>query len=280
MTEASATTLVAVRADTGERLTIGDAPTESLRLLSDHRLLHCPDCGGMLTLKAGPLRVHHFAHTSLAQCADPEREPETDSHRQGKLLLYSHFRKGAQTALVERHFPATNQRADVYVEMPDGLRYALEFQQANNSLERWLDRHNQYTDQGIHDIWFLGQSRYNESYAPHAISAYDPLPVPRDVFGAASGAFRIRELERALLAANPELLFLEPESAILTVLLARDVRNYTLLAYRYRLPLAECVLKDGRLWTPLDPHLESYRRYMLHRHFAPSVPDPDLDSET
>src|SRR3954451_1389808 len=131
------TTLVALRSDTGERVTIGDNAIEELRSLSDAHLLLCPFCNSPLTLKAGPVRVHHFAHASLADCSAIDHEPESDSHRQGKLLLYQTFRHGSVAGQLERHLPATDQRADVYIHMPGDLKYALEFQQANNSVGRW-----------------------------------------------------------------------------------------------------------------------------------------------
>lgn len=266
----SETTLVATRLDTGERVTIGDLPLETLRALSDQHLLRCPNCDTPLTLKAGPVRIHHFAHTSLAQCAAIDHEPETDGHRQGKLRLYQHFRHSAQIATLEQHLPQTDQRADVYIELPNAsstCRYALEFQQANNSMTRWTERHRLYRSAGVADIWFLGQIRYGERQndPPHPISSYDPMPVPRDVFQAVSGAFRASELEKAIIAVEPTLFFLDPETGDLTILLVRTLHGNTIHAYRYRLPLAECQLKDGYLWTPLDPLLADYRRYLEER---------------
>lgn len=259
----SETTLVAIRSDTSDRITVGDLPLDVLRHLSDERLLRCPHCSELLMLKAGPIRIHHFAHTNLELCAVIDHEPETDEHRQGKLLLYQQFRYGAALAMLECHLPATDQRADVLVAMPDGQRYALEFQQANNSTERWLERHVLYRGQGVNDIWFLGQVRYQESptESPKPIAPYDPLPVPRNDFEAASGLFRVRELEKAILSAEPMLYYLDPSNGSLTILLVRDVRNNTLRAYRYRLPLSACLLGEGRLWTPLDPLLDDYHRY-------------------
>lgn len=251
------TTLVARHAETGERLTIGDAPLELLRTLSDTRLLRCENCGGSLTLKAGTLRIHHFAHVNLDTCAAPDYEPETDTHREGKLLLYRHFRRGAREAAIERHLPNTDQRADVYIEMPGGSCYALEFQQANNTAEHWSQRHMLYAGIGLHDIWFLGQIRYQESRSEplRPISPYDPSRVPRREYEAAAGAFRIREMERAILASMEgykRLYYLDSESGMLTILLAREVHHQTLRAYRYRLPLESCTLRAGGLWTPLD----------------------------
>jgi competence CoiA-like predicted nuclease len=72
------TTLVATRTDTNERLTIGDLSTDELRTLSDARLLRCLHCGGSLMLKAGSVRLHHFAHVTLSDCSTVDHETETD----------------------------------------------------------------------------------------------------------------------------------------------------------------------------------------------------------
>ncbi len=262
------TTLVAIRTDTGERITISDLPLETLRGLSDTHQLRCPSCNTLLTLKAGPVRLHHFAHVSLADCDAFDHEPESDSHRQGKLALYQHFRQGALTATLEQHLPQTDQRADVYIEMPGEvagpIRYALEFQQANNDVARWINRHTLYRGSGLFDIWFLGQIRYQErrSEPLRPISPFDPLPVPRQDYEAASGSFHARELEKAILSVESRLVYLDPENAMLTILVARELHGNTLRAYRYRLPLAECTLRDGQLVTPLDPLLIDYARYL------------------
>jgi hypothetical protein len=263
----SETTLVAIRTDTGERINISDLSLDVLRTLSDAHELRCPQCKGFLTLKAGPVRIHHFAHTSLADCSTIDHEPESDSHRQGKLMLLQHFRQGAKLATLEQYLSQTDQRADVFIQTLDGSRYALEFQQANNSVGRWGERHALYRSIGISDIWFLGQIRYQERTGEplHAISPYDPLPVPRTEFHAMAGSFQARELEKAILAVQPMLHYLDPESGEVTILVSRDLHGNTLRAYRYLLSLSDCTLRNGKLWTPLDPLLDDYHRYRAQR---------------
>jgi len=258
----SETTLVALRTDTSQRVAIGDHSAELLRRLSDQHLLACPQCHSPLVFKGGAVRIHHFAHISLADCTWADHENETDSHREGKLRLYQHFRQGARTATLEQHFRATDQRADVYVEAADARRYALEFQQASQSALRWNERRRLYRSLGVIDLWFLGQVRYQERLSSPltSISPYDPLPVPRHEFEAASGVWQVRELEKAICAAEHELYYLDPETGLVTLLLARDVRGNTLRGYRYRFLLAACSLHAGRLVTPLDPLLVEYRQ--------------------
>ncbi|HRE49036.1 MAG TPA: competence protein CoiA family protein [Aggregatilineales bacterium] len=269
------TTLTARRADTKAILTIGDQPTEAIRALSDAGLLRCPECDGAVILKAGAVRLHHFAH--LAACTNGHGEAETDSHRAGKWALYDHFRLKSTLAALE--WRLGEQRADVYIEAAaEGTvgRFALEFQQANNSAAEWDTRHAGYRALGVTDCWFLGQVRYGErrGEALRPISPYDPIPTPREGFEAAAGAFALREMERAILTSQlaagdlPRLVYLDPDDAMLTILLPRDLMAATLRAYRYRLPLTACHLTSGGLWTPLDNALEGYRIYaQKHRHF-------------
>jgi hypothetical protein len=258
------TTLVAQHTETGQRLTIGHSPLEALRALSEARRLCCPHCQGALVLKAGAVRVHHFAHVSADSCASADHEPETDEHRQGKLHLYHQFREGATAASLEQHLPATDQRADVLITVA-GQRYALEFQQANNQAARWLARHAMYRDQGVADVWFLGQVRYQPAEALTPISTFEPLPVPPDVYEAATAAFRVREMEKAMLTVDPVLRYLDPERGLLTVLLARELHANVLRAYQYRLPLRDCTLHEGRLHTPLDRLLTEYWAYWAYQ---------------
>jgi hypothetical protein len=265
----TATTLVALRKDTGAQVTIADTPIEDLRELSDAGLLRCVHCGGVLRLKAGDVRLHHFAHVTVEPCDAVDHEPESESHRTGKFLLYQHFREGARFATMEYHLATTDQRADVYVEKR-AVRYALEFQQANNTIDRWLERHRLYRQAGVVDLWFLGISRYGERHAPRPISPYDPLPVPQNEFNAMSVEISVRELEKAILSVTHEFFYLDPDSGQITALLARDsVRDLahknTLRAYHYQFPLADCTLADGYLKTPLDPFLGEYRAYIRER---------------
>jgi hypothetical protein len=51
---------------------------------------------------------------------------------------------------------------------------------------------------------------------------------------------------------------------MVTLLVERDTRHYTLRAYRYRFPLTECSLRDGGLWCPLEPQLVDYRAIKRH----------------
>jgi hypothetical protein len=265
----AAPTLVARRTDTGDLLTVADDPAQ-LRALSDARLLTCPHCGSALLYKAGNVRLHHFAHISLNDCTYADHEPESEMHRLGKFTLFRKFRAGASEAALERHIPQTDQRADCFVTHGNNS-YALEFQQANNTAERWTERHTMYRSQNICDLWFLGTVRYQASTSqpPRPVTPYDPLPVPRGVYEASAGMFRIREMEKAMLRVSDRLVYLDPETELLTILLSRLVSANTLRAYRYVVPMAEAELRDGALWTPLETLLQEYYKFRGARQTQP-----------
>jgi hypothetical protein len=144
----------------------------------------------MVVLKAGSILAPHFAHLPGAVCSHRDAEPETDQHREGKALLARWLCAKLRESVVtmEAVVTETGQRADVLVTLPDGGRVAVEFQCADLGTREWQRRHDLYRSNGIRDLWLLGGSRLIRGDA----------------------GFRLSELERALLASNAPLLFLDP----------------------------------------------------------------------
>ncbi len=227
MNENSRQNLLAARCG-ARRVTIGLDDGEELRRLSDARLLTCPGCGATVTLHAGSVRAHHFAHRPGAQCRLPQSEPETEEHRAGKLLLARWLRACLPNAevVVEAFLPETGQRADVMLIVADASRgagsvrrIALEFQCANLAARDWQRRHRLYRQNGIEDLWLLGGSRLH--LAPAAPSSAASLAGSVLKRGEASetgragivATLRTGDLERALLQANAPLLFLDAAGA-------------------------------------------------------------------
>ena len=178
----------------GLRVSIGAEDSDELKRLSDRKALTCPVCNSIVTLHAGRVRAHHFAHLPGANCFIPHSEPESEEHRTGKLELANWLRKKIPDGKVtlEAWFPETKQRADVYLETsePGKERVALEFQCANLSSREWHRRHSLYRQSGILDLWFLGGSRFHSE----AMTSNS---------GAAKQFFlRTTELERTLILAK------------------------------------------------------------------------------
>lgn len=141
-----------------------ESQEEPLRIASRDGRLVAPCCGARLILKWGRRKVRHFAHAPRTDCPYSRwSEPESPEHMAGKALLYDWCRRvfgqTARLLALEHPLPETLQRPDVYLELPDGTRYALEYQRSAISPNEWAERHAGYQRLGIHDIWLFGENR-------------------------------------------------------------------------------------------------------------------------
>jgi hypothetical protein len=240
----------------GRRVTIGLDHPDELRRLSDARALTCPGCGGLVVLHAGTVRAHHFAHLPGAVCHLPQTEPETEEHRAGKLLLARWLRERLPEAevIVEAYLPATQQRADVLVVIPETIsgpareprRIALEFQCANLTAREWRRRHQLYRADNIEDLWLLGGTRLVRDEQQPIMATGDAIR-STDFSSALASApastkgpvtLRTTELERALLWDGAPLLFLDAVGARMPVERLARFRPH---------PTAQAIRPVGRL---------------------------------
>lgn len=111
----------------------------------------CPGCGADLVLKAGEVKIPHFAHRSLADC-DASSEPETPLHLHGKLQLQEFFSRLNHSAELEKYLPAIKQRADLFVRQ----NMAIEFQCSAISASQIRSRTEGYQSIAIESQWILG----------------------------------------------------------------------------------------------------------------------------
>lgn len=143
-----------------------DGQEAALRAASHAGRLISPCCRKPLVLKWGLRVVRHFAHHPGAQCPyERWSEPESPEHAAGKLLLYQWCRQAFPHGRVALEHPIaqTCQRPDVLVELPDGERYAIEYQRSAISLRVWTERHEGYRSLGITDIWVMGENRLHDA---------------------------------------------------------------------------------------------------------------------
>lgn len=148
-------------------LIIGITTEEELRQLSDSRALICPECKSLLIYRAGKIRAPHFAHLIGTECQTAQTEPETEEHRNGKILLVQWLHKALPTAQITLEAPLqdTGQRADVLL-CHESQQIAVEFQCANLSQREWKRRHQLYRNADIQDLWILGSSRLHYTHSP------------------------------------------------------------------------------------------------------------------
>jgi len=171
----------------GETILVHERRWESeeafLRSAARAGRLLAPCCGAPLVLRWGQRKIRHFAHPPQVSCPyDRWSEPESAEHAAGKVLLYDWCRRhlGARLRLLalEHPLPETLQRPDVYLELDDGSRNALEYQRSAISPGEWTERHAGYAGLGIHDIWVLGRTAWR-THSPQQSSRPGGAPGSR-----------------------------------------------------------------------------------------------------
>ncbi len=169
-----------------------ETAVEQLQQWSRNRVLHCPNCRGIVHVRGGPDKRTqlHFAHQK-GECAW-STEQESVRHAQGKIVLAHWLREQfpqTQVTLEER-LPEPNRIADIFVAHADGQRWAVEFQCAPLDIEEWKHRRGAYRKAGIIDTWIIGENRREKQEAfieaiisiAHEVLFLDPLVAPAHIW--------------------------------------------------------------------------------------------------
>jgi hypothetical protein len=148
---------VALRQDTRERVDITQYPSPKKEALK-HYVLLCQECGGVLRIKEGYVRVAHFAHLPGAHCG---AAGESQEHRNGKMYLRDHltdiFPDYAEAVFdFEYRVPEGDRIIDLLVTLPDGRKIAHEVQLASITTKELQERTDDYAKAGISTVWWLG----------------------------------------------------------------------------------------------------------------------------
>lgn len=118
----------------------------------------CPDCGNILYLKIGSIKIPHFAHKSHSDC-ESYSERESCLHLQGKILLHDFFTSKHFSVELEKYLPEIRQRADLLV---DG-KTVIEFQCSAISAHDVLRRTASYSKLGLNSAWIFGNTENLEN---------------------------------------------------------------------------------------------------------------------
>ncbi|MCJ7840360.1 hypothetical protein MUB24_05400 [Lederbergia sp. NSJ-179] len=128
---------------------------------------YCPACKEPLILKAGKIRIPHFAHKREANCSFLFAEPESPQHLLGKKHLYTHYKRQGLDVHLEYYLSEIQQRPDLFVKK-ENQAYAIEYQCSPLSRNRLKERTDGYRKMGILPIWIIGgppyKKRKNTSY--------------------------------------------------------------------------------------------------------------------
>ena len=99
----------------GTLVTVPEKMTsELLSYMKRAQPYYCPCCESELILKAGSIKIPHFAHKSNASC-NASAEPESDYHLLAKRQLFTWFISYGYDAELETYIPSIKKRADILV---------------------------------------------------------------------------------------------------------------------------------------------------------------------
>lgn len=116
---------------------------------------YCMECRGILRLREGERRQHHFYHISLSKSC--RQNGKSAAHLQVQLNLQNALPQGE--AFLEYRFPEVNRIADV-VWLPKKLIF--EVQCSPLTKEEAQARNSDYKSCGYQVIWILHDKRYNQ----------------------------------------------------------------------------------------------------------------------
>ncbi|EDL63736.1 competence protein CoiA [Bacillus sp. SG-1] len=137
-----------------KKISLTRLSSEEITLLKEQEFF-CPECCSPLILKAGDIKVPHFAHKSRTHC-EGRHEPETFHHLRGKAILFQHFSSFIPYVALERYLADIHQRPDIFIHF-GGRNFALEYQCTPISSTEFTKRTKGYMNAGIEPIWILGK---------------------------------------------------------------------------------------------------------------------------
>lgn len=126
-----------------------------LALIKASAPYYCPCCATELVIKAGAMKIPHFAHKSNTSC-HASSEPESPYHLLAKRQLFSWLKDHGYQAELEAYLPVIKKRADILVKSEEQT-YAFEFQCSTISEAVFIERTESYKSLDITPIWILAE---------------------------------------------------------------------------------------------------------------------------
>ncbi|MBC1547628.1 competence protein CoiA [Listeria sp. FSL L7-1435] len=137
------------RNSTGETFTITKMNVE--RIKQEERLF-CKSCASPVMIKAGQIKIPHFAHEKTMKCAFAS-EGESEAHLAAKRQIMAWLCYQGIPVEVESYFPEINRQADILV----GGKTVIEFQRSSVPISEMVQRTMDYLSIGLEVHWVLGQ---------------------------------------------------------------------------------------------------------------------------
>lgn len=136
--------------DRGETVTITKTNVERIR---QEGKLFCKACSSPVMIKAGEIKIPHFAHEKSSQCALAS-EGESELHLLAKSQIMSWFCYQGVTATLEHYFSKIARQADLFVSD----KAVIEFQCSSVPISEMITRTMDYLSLDLEVYWILGQT--------------------------------------------------------------------------------------------------------------------------
>lgn len=114
----------------------------------------CPECGGVVRLRGGPIRQLHFYHGADASSCRSSGKSATHLRLQRQLALLI-------CGQIEERFPTIGRIADVYSPSKNLI---VEVQCSSISIEEMERRNRDYASLGLRVVWVLLNTRFSRHY--------------------------------------------------------------------------------------------------------------------
>ncbi len=144
--------LVAIN-EHGDYLPLTESLTEAALLQLRKTKAFCPHCKERVVLKAGAIKIPHFAHTVNTACASLFTEGESYMHLLGKQQLFNRLQRLEEDVQLECYLPHLQQRPDLLIRKKQS--YAIEFQCSRIPISLLKERTQGYQNAQIIPIWLL-----------------------------------------------------------------------------------------------------------------------------
>ena len=143
--------LTALTADNQELFSLIDCSIDELTQIRSEQAFVCPMCHQSVILKAGPIKIPHFAHRKKNSCWY-EAEAETEEHLRLKQLFAEKCLREKLSFQVEAYLPTLKQRPDLLIG-----KIAIEIQCSPLPIKRLVERTETYQTHGYQVVWILGE---------------------------------------------------------------------------------------------------------------------------
>ncbi len=136
----------------GKTIILSRSITKTALQQMRHESFFCPQCQQPVRLKAGAVKIPHFAHEANSECSHSFAEGESLPHLLGKSQLFEHLSTLYEVKL-EPYLPALKQRPDLLIQKK--YQYALEFQCSRLDPQLFYQRTEGYKKHHIYPIWLV-----------------------------------------------------------------------------------------------------------------------------